>query len=65
MDKGSGLGLRAETGEEGGIVKHLAGQLVARRIKPGVLVLLYLVSWDSENLFSLVIWGDFPSKNSY
>ena len=51
VDEGSGLGLRAETGEEGGIVKHLAGQLVARRIKPGRLVLLYLVSWESGNLF--------------
>ncbi len=51
VDEGSGLGLQAKTGEEGGIVKCLAGQLVARRMKPGMLVLLYLVSWEIGNLF--------------
>ena len=54
VDEGSGLGLRAETGEEGGIVKYLAGELVARRMKPGMLVLLYLVSWELGNLFPLL-----------
>ncbi len=29
VDEGSSLGLRAETREEGGVVKYLAGQLVA------------------------------------
>ncbi len=54
MDEGSGLGLRTETGEEGGIVKYLAGELVATRMKPGMLVLLYLVSWELGNLFRLL-----------
>ena len=54
VDEGSVLGLRAETGEEGGIVKYLAGELVARRMKPGMLVLLYLVSWELGNLFPLL-----------
>ena len=54
VDEGSGLSLRAETGEEGGIVKYLAGELVARRMKPGMLVLLYLVSWELGNLFPLL-----------
>ncbi len=61
-DEGSGLGFEAETGEEGGIVKHLAGQPVARRIKPGMLVLLYLVSWESGNLFCIGILGDLPVR---
>ena len=54
VDEGSGLGLRAETGEEGGIVKYLAGELVARRMKPGIVVLLCLVSWELGNLFPLL-----------
>ena len=53
MDERFGLGLRAETGEEGGIVTYLAGKLVARTMKPGMLVLLYLVSWELGNLFPL------------
>ena len=57
VDEGSGPGLQAETGEEGGIVKYLAGQLVARRMKPGMLVLLYLVSWEIGNLFPLLSGG--------
>ena len=36
------------------IVKYLAGELVARRMKPGMLVLLYLVSWELGNLFPLL-----------
>ncbi len=64
MDQESGPNLRAETREEGGIVTYLAGQLVARRLKPGVLVHFYVVSWESGNLFSFVMWDDLPTRNS-
>ena len=61
-DEGSGLGFRAETGEEGGIVKYLAGELVARRMKPGMLVPFILGLLGVRESLSLVIWGDLPSE---
>ena len=35
-------------------MEFLAGQLVARRMRPGMLVLLYLVSWELGNLLPLL-----------
>ncbi len=64
VDEGSGLSLRAETGEEGGIVRYLAGGLVARRLKPGMLVPFILGLLRVRESLSFVIWGDLPSENS-
>ncbi len=55
VDEGSGLGLRAESGEEGGIVKYLAGELVARRMKPGILVPFILGLLEVKESLSFVI----------
>ena len=37
------------------VAKNLAGQLIARIIKPGAHAHIYLVSRESGNLFSFVI----------
>ena len=46
-------------------MKYLAGELVARRIKPGMLVLLYLVSWELGNLFRSGSGVIFPVRIDY
>ena len=45
------------------IVKGLAGELVARRMKPGMLVPFILGLLGVRESLSFVIWGDLPSEN--
>ena len=46
------------------IVKYLAGELVARRMKPGMLVPFILGLLRVRESLSFVIWGGLPSENS-